>query len=701
MEEPDEGTILIVDDQPSTALETILRADGYRVLAVNDGPSALALALQEQVDLVLLDIAMPNMDGYEVMRRLRGQPGGKTLPILLVSAFYTESEDAAHGLDIGADDYIPKPANASELRARIAAKFRQRQLERALQAARDEAETQNDLLRRSMRVLQDAAHCLDPESLLATIQRGLSEELLIPEATVWLFQEGTGRLIPTSDSAAPLPEGVEKASLSGADLSQVGARVLVPMRRAGVLVGLLDVEWVKEWPKGTSMILQALADSLAILFQTTRYMQQIARENRLHQLLNKLASQDAPLPEMLQQLGTFLKVELLLMDRWFNLMASDPDASFVRQEELRPEIIELYQARRLREQVTRRGDVVLIKGRGSIPTHQIVPVVLGGEVTALLLCVPGTARQPAPVVAVGELERAAQFLGGVLQRHQESALREQHLRADFLNDFLAGRIGDEMSRTTLFLRANALGLNLALPGFVAEIELPRFSQQVDWSQPLFQQRVSELLTPLLRDVRRVRTLLNLDGIETMIGERVVAIVSMPVRTSEEQARTWAARWAHQLLAQHRQHLSEDELPAIGLGRLATDWRELPRSANEAERALRWVLSNARTKVAYYGDLGSERLLAAINDHTELERFREEQLGPVIAYDESKTGELVRTLQVFFANGGHMTRSAEVLSVHPNTLKYRLDQVMHLTGRDPRDYSLSLDLQLALKIHNML
>jgi DNA-binding PucR family transcriptional regulator len=106
-------------------------------------------------------------------------------------------------------------------------------------------------------------------------------------------------------------------------------------------------------------------------------------------------------------------------------------------------------------------------------------------------------------------------------------------------------------------------------------------------------------------------------------------------------------------------------------------------------------------MSYYGDLGSERLLAAVNDREELTRFCREQLGPIIAYDEGKNGELLFTLETFFAKGGHMKLAAEVLAIHPNTLKYRLEQILHLTGRDPRDAAHALDMQLALKIHQML
>ena len=128
---------------------------------------------------------------------------------------------------------------------------------------------------------------------------------------------------------------------------------------------------------------------------------------------------------------------------------------------------------------------------------------------------------------------------------------------------------------------------------------------------------------------------------------------------------------------------------------------MPRSANEADRAAQLAAANRSTPYTYYGDLGSERLLAAIGDRQELQRFHQEQLGALIDYDKERTGDLVHTLEVFFANGAHLKNTAEALSIHANTLKYRLDQIAHRTHRDPREANTALDYQLALKIHRML
>lgn len=112
--------VLIVDDQPANihALARLLKED-YQVLAAPSGTKALELAEGEKrPDIILLDIMMPKMDGYEVCRRLKNQPTTKEIPVIFVTA-KDESEDEARGLDLGAVDYIAKPFHNAVVKARV------------------------------------------------------------------------------------------------------------------------------------------------------------------------------------------------------------------------------------------------------------------------------------------------------------------------------------------------------------------------------------------------------------------------------------------------------------------------------------------------------------------------------------------------------------------------------------------------------
>ena len=113
-------TLLVVDDEllNRDALQRRLERVGYRVLAADSGPSALAIAAAQHVDLVLLDVMMPGMDGLETLRQLRRTRAVSELPVIMVTA-KDGSEDVVEALDAGANDYITKPVDFAVAQARI------------------------------------------------------------------------------------------------------------------------------------------------------------------------------------------------------------------------------------------------------------------------------------------------------------------------------------------------------------------------------------------------------------------------------------------------------------------------------------------------------------------------------------------------------------------------------------------------------
>ena len=134
---PDRATILVVDDKPENlrVVGDLLR-DTYQVRVANSGARALAVAdSAPRPDLILLDVMMPEMDGYEVMRRLRSNPATADIPVIFVTALNAD-EDEEHGLALGAVDYVTKPIKPAILLARVRS-----QLE--LKHARDRLRDQN------------------------------------------------------------------------------------------------------------------------------------------------------------------------------------------------------------------------------------------------------------------------------------------------------------------------------------------------------------------------------------------------------------------------------------------------------------------------------------------------------------------------------------------------------------------------------
>jgi two-component system response regulator MprA len=119
-----DGAHLVIAEDDRAVRESVSRAlelEGYRVTAVPDGAAALDAVAGDDVDLLVLDLGMPHVDGLTVCRRLRSR--GSRLPILVLTA-RTEVSDRVSGLDAGADDYLPKPFSLDELLARLRALLR-------------------------------------------------------------------------------------------------------------------------------------------------------------------------------------------------------------------------------------------------------------------------------------------------------------------------------------------------------------------------------------------------------------------------------------------------------------------------------------------------------------------------------------------------------------------------------------------------
>ena len=130
------GTILVADDQAANRelLDELLTTQGFRVVTVPDGAAAVEELTRTQVDLVLLDVMMPHLNGFEVCQKIKSNPETYLIPIVLVTAL-SDKKDRIEGIEAGADDFLPRPVDRTELLARVGSllklKYRTDELERA------------------------------------------------------------------------------------------------------------------------------------------------------------------------------------------------------------------------------------------------------------------------------------------------------------------------------------------------------------------------------------------------------------------------------------------------------------------------------------------------------------------------------------------------------------------------------------------
>lgn len=134
LQHPQTALILIVDDRPENlqVLGSVLMNAGYEVMAASNGEGALAMASSKAPELILLDVNMPGIDGFETCRRLKNMEGLREVPVIFLTA-RTETEDLVRGFEAGGVDYVTKPFNAIELLARVRNHLELRAARRAVQ----------------------------------------------------------------------------------------------------------------------------------------------------------------------------------------------------------------------------------------------------------------------------------------------------------------------------------------------------------------------------------------------------------------------------------------------------------------------------------------------------------------------------------------------------------------------------------------
>jgi diguanylate cyclase (GGDEF)-like protein len=131
---PNPNRVLVIDDNESIHKLVVarLRPEGLEVIGEDDGERGIERAVSSQPDVILLDIGLPNVDGFEVCRRLKEHPSTRNIPIIFLTGT-TDTESKVRGLDLGAVDYVTKPFDQVELRARVRAALRTKRLQDILE----------------------------------------------------------------------------------------------------------------------------------------------------------------------------------------------------------------------------------------------------------------------------------------------------------------------------------------------------------------------------------------------------------------------------------------------------------------------------------------------------------------------------------------------------------------------------------------
>jgi signal transduction histidine kinase len=199
-------SILYVDDDEAMryAFVWILKREGFRTQEASNGTEALRMAA-EKPDLIILDVNLPDIDGFEVCRRIKAHPATAAIPVLHMSGVYVKSEDRTHGLEGGADGYLTKPVEPNEVVATVRSLLRIRQAEEAARTAAREWQATFDAIR-------DALCLLDPQGCVLRCNRALANLLGKPLQDIpsrllaELLREAFGQSAESLPGLPPAPE---------------------------------------------------------------------------------------------------------------------------------------------------------------------------------------------------------------------------------------------------------------------------------------------------------------------------------------------------------------------------------------------------------------------------------------------------------------------------------------------------------------
>jgi len=284
--------------------------------------------------------------------------------------------------------------------------------------------------------------------------------------------------------------------------------------------------------------------------------------------------------------------------------------------------------------------------------------------------------------------RAASILSVELAKQRAILEAQYRLQGDLVDDLLEGRIASEEAAVA---RGRFLGYDLRQPhiAVVLGVDLLRGNGGPG----------DQDLKTIKRFLEVARSEVLRDNSSAMILERhgsLSALYPLPHLLRTEQVLEMVER----LRGRIQSALGGPTVTA-GVGRYYEGLSGMRTSHREAQQALaigQKVLGGGRS--VHFARLGVYRLLFHMLDNHEVLEFQREVLGPLIEYDRKHGGELLQTLEAFFACNGNHVRTAQMLHLHRNTLLYRLDKIQGLLGADLADPETRLSIQMALKISQM-
>lgn len=512
------------------------------------------------------------------------------------------------------------------------------------------------------------------------------------------------RTLRTRVPAFDALEGGEVALLSTRSISLLDEQLTlsyVIRSLAGLSVSAMAVEGEIDWaavetaeelclplfhlPAGTNL---RVVEKSVISLIVNRQAELQHRGTQIYRELAQLALEDRGLPAIALRLSQIAGKIVIIEDEDFRVICIGGAEALPDRERL-PEM--LLSGRALPRWIgtvalTSTSPPVLLLPCGESEYSRFVSPIIVREVVA------GYVSIMAPHAELEEIDRVATSRSAAvcameMSKHLAIMETENRLRGGIVDDLLAGSIDDE---PTMIARAKQLGHDITLPHAVVVVatERPDGASMDGWEAG--QQRAARILE------RRIERAFTRNGLHPLCrprGTKTVVLVPLPSDKAEKALKTLVEEAHRELTDSHLM-----ALVSIGVGRLYSDINDLKKAYREAEQALlvgqklygkgHWTL---------FGDLGIYRLFFHLKGTPELADLNEETIAKIAAYDQKHDSELLKTLETFFHCLGNLSRTAETLYLHRNTLIYRMERIQEITGLDLDDAESRLCLQVALKM----
>ncbi|HLG52242.1 MAG TPA: helix-turn-helix domain-containing protein [Chloroflexota bacterium] len=321
----------------------------------------------------------------------------------------------------------------------------------------------------------------------------------------------------------------------------------------------------------------------------------------------------------------------------------------------------------------------------------IAPIVVSGTPAAFLSII-GREDELDEIdrVATG---RAAAVCALEIAKRQAISEAERRIRSDFLDDLFAGHFTSEAA---IISRGQLLGFDPLKQYAVVIFDLDTSAAYLEWMNTRSEQRVLQLRQAFSRGLTEEAVRVNPGVLLRINTESAAALFPVDPETGLAGVRAQVEEVRRRVAAR-----IEGMTVSAAIGRLYPRVLDAPRAYRDAEQALTIALRLfGPNRTTAFDDLGIYRLLFHLHGTPELASFYEETLQKVVEHDERHGSELIPTLKAFFAAHGNLSKTAEMLYLHRNTVSYRLQRIEEITGLRLDREDDRFQLQLALKLRDL-